>query len=145
MENVDRINSLGQVAQHSVGPVQEAMTQSEEGDDPDPAAEYIKDSLYSAVEIDMRFGFVHEDKDDDQDYSGHQSVPGLLVDGTSEASIGKNDEAVDEVEQVEKSEQVVVIVRTGYSYQWNRQKEDHSRFLAHMSEPGDYSHSSRFA
>src|SRR2546422_11399421 len=106
MEHVDRISSLSQVLQHSVGPVQEAMTQSEEGDDPEPAAEYIKDSVYSA--IDMRFGFRHEDKDDDQDYSGRQSVPGLLVDCTSEASIGKNDEAVDEVEQVEKSEEVVV-------------------------------------
>ena len=110
MEDVERINSLGQVVQYSVGPVQETMTQSEKGDDPDPAAEDSKDSLYCA--IDVHFGFGHEDKHDEQDDSDHQSVPGLLVDGTSEARIGKNDEAVYEVDQVEQSEEVVVVVRT---------------------------------
>ena len=145
MENIERINSLRQVAQHSVGPIQEAMTQSEEGNDPDPAAEDIKDSRDSVVEIALRFGFVHIDKDNEQDDSGRQSVPGLLVDGASEASIGKNDEAVDEVDQVEQSEEAVVVVRTGYSHQGNRQQEDHTRFLAQMSEPGDDAHTIRFA
>lgn len=118
------------------------MSKSQKGDDADPATEDIKYSIDAAIHV--HTGFLLEDKEDEQNDSSGQSVPGLFVDGMSEASIGKQDEAVDEVDQVEQSEEVVVVVRTGYSHQGNRQQEDHSRSLAPMSEPRDDAHASGF-